>query len=146
MKVTRIIMLVAATMIYGCSTVGDVSNTAEASDSTPVGKVTAALAKYHEALKTSNVEQAVAAYSDDFANSEGGNKSVLYGYFAQGASMGAFKGITIVMDKCEFTVDGDFAVAKPVIYSSAQGSSSYQFRFKKEADGKWRIVNTETIK
>jgi beta-fructofuranosidase len=42
-------------------------------------------------------------------------------------------------------IDGDIATVAPVTFASSKGSISHTHTLKKEADGVWRVVSTETI-
>jgi hypothetical protein len=47
------------------------------------------------------------------------------------------------LDECEFAVDGDSATAAPVHFESHLGNTTYSYKMQKEADGVWRIINSE---
>ena len=112
---------------------------------TPANEVSAALLAAFQKMQAQDVDGMVAAYSDEYSDSQGGYKAVLPNAFAGMVAMGVFTGWTFDMDACEVAVDGDIATAAPVHFTSPIGDSSYAYRLKREADGVWRIVNSEQI-
>ena len=47
------------------------------------------------------------------------------------------------LSAAKVTVDGDIATITPVTFASSKGSISHKHELKKEADGVWRVVNSE---
>lgn len=152
MKASRITIimavLMAAAVTLGCATTGKKvpgDKTKIAPVPAPAEQVKAALDKFHAAVKVGDIDNTMAAYSDDFSDATGADKSMarmaMEGLIAQGG----LANVNVNMTKCEIAVDGNSAIAKPVIYESPMGTSSRLYKLKKETDGKWRIVNTEEV-
>jgi ketosteroid isomerase-like protein len=133
------VLLTALTFVVSVMICGFVS----ARDSAPAEEVSDALVSIFEAMQAGNVDGMVAAYSDDYSDSQGGYKAILRGAFEMMVAQGVFKDWTFRMDECEFDVDGDSATASPVHFDSPLGKTAYSYKMKKEADGVWRIVNSE---
>lgn len=136
LKATAVLAVsVIMTMVIGCATM-------------PVGptsteEVSAALADFKAAWKAQDVEKVMSLFSDDYSNSQGLDKSALRGFFEGLDAQGVFQSVTMSTEECEIVVDGDSATAGPVIYDPP--TTSYSYKFKKEADAVWRIVNSEVI-
>jgi len=109
----------------------------------PAEEVLATLTAYHEAERAEDVERMLAAFSEDFSNSQGTTKPLLRAYFEGLVAEGNLPGLGINMEDCRISVEGDSAAVGPVIYGSLMGGTSYVYRLKREADGIWRIVNSE---
>jgi len=97
---------------------------------------------YHAAMKAGDVEKVMAAISENYSNSQGTNKAELRMFIAGAAAQGAFSGLSANLEECKVAVEGDVAVARPVIYDAA---TAYVYKVKRESDGVWRIVNNEQI-
>jgi ketosteroid isomerase-like protein len=105
----------------------------------------AVLTEYHTAEKAGDVDGMLAVISDDFSNSQGASKPMLRAFLEALNAQGVFKSLTVDTRECEVTVDGTNATLKPVAYTSSMGPASYAYQMKKEADGAWRITNSEQI-
>ena len=92
-----------------------------------------------------DVERILAVFSEDFSNAQGANKAVLRGFFEAAISQGVFGSLEMSMEDCEIVVDRDSATASPVIFTTYLGSASYSYKMKREANGVWRITNSELI-
>jgi len=114
-------------------------STTLASSEKAVAKV---LDAYHTAMKAGDVEKVMAAISENYGNSQGTNKAEMRMFIAGAAAQNAFAGMSVDMSKCEISVAGDTAAAKPVIYDPA---TAYMYKIKKESDGVWRIISSEQI-
>ena len=114
-----------------------------ARDSAPAEEVADTLVAIFEAMQAGDVDGMVAAYSDDYSDSQGGHKAVLRGAFEFMVAQGVFTDWTFRLDECEFAVDGDSATAAPVHFESHLGNTTYSYKMQKEADGVWRIINSE---
>lgn len=141
MKLVRITVLliisVVVAAVSGCATISN--------GPTPTEQATAALTAYHIAEQAQDVEGMLAAFSEDFSNSQGANKSMLRGFIEGGVSMGMFSDLTIDMEKCKIRVNGDAATAGPVTYRTPATTGTYSYRLKIEPDGVWRIINSEIV-
>ena len=133
------VLLTALTFVVSAMICGSVS----ARDSAPAEEVSDTLVSIFTAMQAENVDAMVAAYSDDYRDSQGGYKAVLRGAFEFMVAQGVFKNWTFRMDECEFHVEGDSATASPVHFESPLDKTAYSYKMKKESDGVWRIVNSE---
>lgn len=142
-RLTTVLVILA--MALGCATATSQASAdkAETKGGPAAEKaIVAVLADYHKALKGGDVEKAMTAFSDDYSNSQGADKSGMRMFIEGAAAQNAFAALSVNMVECEVAVDGDRAVAKPVIYDA---STAYEYKMKKGADGAWRIVNSEQI-
>jgi len=125
-------------MAWGCAAI-----TQSERSLTPVEQVKAALEGAAAGLAAQSVAQMMAWTSDDFSNSQGLDKSGVHRHLEGVHTQGGLAGVWLNLSECEIVIDGDHAAASPVIIESPSGSQKYVYRFKKEADGIWRIVNSE---
>ena len=110
-----------------------------------IEKVRAVLSDMQTGWESRDVDRIIAAYSDEYWNSDGTDKSGLHAFFIGLNAQGALKNTVVGLEKCEITLDGDTVDAGPISYDSPTGRSLYQYRFKSEADGVWRIVYNEPV-
>jgi len=142
-----VVVAMIAAMVCGCETTGDrtpAEEVVKTSGPTPVEQVTGALAAYHAAIKAQDVENIMAAISDDFRSSTS-DKDGLRAFFEGAVAQGVFLGMRIGAERCKVVVTGNTATATPVTYGGSGSSSSYKYSMRKEADGMWRIVSSEQI-
>jgi ketosteroid isomerase-like protein len=132
---TVLAVFVIMAMIIGCATMPF--------GPTPTEEVAGVLADYQTAWKAQDVEKVMSLVSDNYSNSQGLDKPALRGFFEGLAAQGVLQSVTMSTEECKIVVDGDIATAGPVIYDPP--TISYSYKFKKEADGVWRIVNAEAI-
>jgi hypothetical protein len=123
-------------LVCGCALVGG---------PTPADEILVTLAEYHTAEKAGDVEQMLVVISDDFSNSQGATKPMLRGFLNALAAQGVLQTVSVDLAKCEITVDGDSAILEPIVYTSSMGLASYSYKMRKEADGVWRLINSEQI-
>ena len=107
--------------------------------------VTAVFAGLQTAFEAQDVDRIMAVYSDDYGEPSGTGKPGIRTFFEGLAARGFLRDTRVGMEQCEFSVDGDSATAGPVVYTSPKSRTKYHYRLKREADGSWRIVNSETV-
>lgn len=142
MRILRITAALVMTMVAAL-VCGDTTVTGATSGTTPAEEVLTVLAEHHAAAKAQDLERIMATFSANYRNSQGADKSAVRSYFEGGIAQDVLKALTVNMEECEIILDGDNATATRVIYPMA--GSAYMFKMKKEADGVWRIVNSEQI-
>ena len=100
----------------------------------------------HLAARMSDDTEAVRnSYSDDWTDSKGYTKATLQNWHLASTISGAKMQLTIDLRTVEIFVDGAEATVSPVRTDSAKGRISQSHRLKKEADGVWRLVHTQTV-
>lgn len=142
------VVMVVMVASWGCATASDPvpkGRIGAETGQTPDEAVLAALERLHRGLKSGDIEGSMAAVSDDFRDSRGGDKSGVRETMESLIAQGAFASTAVNMEACEIVVTGGEAVARPVVYESSMGSSAQEFRLRKEGDGVWRIVDSEWI-
>lgn len=107
--------------------------------SDPTSEALAAMDTYHKAMKAESLSGMMTAFSDDWTNAQGSNKSEVRNFIAGAIAAGTFGNVEINMNDCKTTVTDDAVVLGPVYY----GNNGYSYTVKKEADGVARIINTE---
>jgi len=133
------VAIIAAT-VWGCAAMTESERSL-----TPVKQVKAALEGAAAGLAAQSVSQMMAWTSDDFSNSQGLDKPAIHRYLDGIHTQGGLTGVWLNLSECEIVIDDDKATASPVIVESPSGIQEYVYRFRKEADGVWRIVNSELI-
>jgi beta-fructofuranosidase len=107
--------------------------------------VLAAMEAHIAARVSGDVETVIDSYSDDWTDNKGFVKSSLkQGHLA--FTVGATEAdVEIDLSLADILVEGDTATCRPVTVFSAKGSITYGYTLKREADGVWRLIYTETI-
>jgi beta-fructofuranosidase len=135
----RVILAVSTVvaLIFGCActpkAVGDEAG------------VMATMDEYRRAFLAADVEALLALYSEDWRDHHGSTKEYLKAGYEEMREKASHKGLEVDLSKIEVLVDGDTATVTPVTLSSPEGSITYTHTLKKEADGVWRLIRTETL-
>jgi len=142
MRVSRtsivVVITIAAAMICGCATIDGRGTSAEED-------IRAMMVDALEALKRGDIEKAMAAVSDDYLDDRGADKSVVRLESERNFAPGVLTGATFNFERSDIVVEGDNAVASPVILELPMGNSAHEYRFKREGDGVWRVVGDAEI-
>ena len=112
---------------------------------TKESEVLAAMEAHVAARINGDVDAVLDSYSEDWEDSKGFRKSSLReGHLS--FTVGATKtDVKIDLSTVEVVVDGDSATCSPVLIDTAKGRITYGYTLKKELDGVWRLVFTQTI-
>lgn len=109
------------------------------------GEVLATMRGHSKAMTAGDVDTLLGFYSEDWQNSQGvGKGSLNDSFFGINNKIGS-RGTQIDLSAAEAVFDGDRVTFTPVTHLSSGGSIIYSHTLKKEADGVWRLVFTETI-
>ena len=108
-------------------------------------EVLATMRGHSKAMTAGDVDTLLGFYSEDWQNSQGAGKDSLKDGFNGISNKIGSKGTQIDLSAAEAVIDGDKVTFTPVTHSSSSGSIIYTHTLKKEADGVWRLVFTETI-
>ena len=140
MRVSKIVVLPATltiiAMVFSCATL---------KGPTPTEEATAALEDFVAAMKPADLEKIMAAFSEDFGDSQGANKTMVRATIEGMIAQGALEAATIIVEESVITVEGDNATVNPLVVDTPVGRLSFVYKWKKEADGVWRVVNIEQI-
>ncbi len=108
---------------------------------TLVGKeIERALKGLAAAIEAEDVEAILTSYSEDYGDAQGSDKSSRREYYNGFITNGVFKNVKIDMDALEVAQEGQVVTAGPVTYVTGAGTASFEYKFKHEADGVWRII------
>ena len=107
--------------------------------------VMATMDEYRTAFLAGDVEALLALYSEDWRDHHGSTKEDLKTGYEGMREKGGHKGLEVDLSEIEAVVDGDTATVTPVTLSSPEGSITYTHTLKKEADGVWRLIRTDTL-
>ena len=122
------------------------SATADAVSDPVKMQVNAALDHYHESIASGNLPEMVAFFSDSFSNSQGATKAMMVPFFSDPGVQAVMSGQKTIMDKATYSIDADVVTVTPISYESPIApTSTWTYRLKKEADGVWRLINSEPI-
>ena len=108
-------------------------------------EVLATMRGHSKAMTAGDLDTLLGFYSEDWQNSQGAGKDSLKNGFNGISNKIGSKGTQIDLSAAEAVIDGDKVTFTPVTHSSSSGSIIYTHTLKKEADGVWRLVFTETI-
>jgi beta-fructofuranosidase len=104
-----------------------------------VEAVTATMQAYAKALTAQDFDTVLDLLSDDFKDSHGFGKEDWKDRYQK------MTGLDVELDQAVASVDGDSATYTPVVVCSSWGPFTYTHKLKKEPDGVWRLVFTETV-
>jgi beta-fructofuranosidase len=107
--------------------------------------VMAIMDDYRSAFLAGDVDALLALYSEDWTDTHGSTKEDMKAGIKGMSEKGSHKGLEVDLSETEAVVDGDMATVTPVTLSSPEGSITYTHKLKKEADGVWRLVRTDTL-
>ena len=94
---------------------------------------------YAKAMTAHDIDALLALCSDDWRDSHGFGKDDWKDRYKK------MKGLEVDFSEAEATVDGDSAKFTPAVLCSSWGFNTYTHTLKKESDGVWRLVYTESI-
>jgi len=100
---------------------------------------------YRSAFLAGDVDALLALFSEDWTDTHGSNKEDMKEGIKGMSEKGSHKGLEVDLSATKAVVDGDLATVTPVTLSSPEGSITYTHKLKKEADGVWRLVRTDTL-
>lgn len=133
-------VVLLTTMILGVST-----TSAYAQENFEI-EIREALNSYHAALSAGNLEQILDHFSNQYSNSLGATKTMLPAFFGDPGVQAAMAAQQPNLDNTVFNLVGDVAVVTPIIYTSPVAPrATWTYRFRKEEDGVWRLINSEQI-
>jgi len=101
------------------------------------------LADWKAAFEAQDIDQIMAAYSEDFEGERSADKAGVRGFFTRAIDAGYMDSAEIILDDAETLIDGETATVSPVDLSGDFGSVSLELILQKEADGAWRIIASE---
>jgi beta-fructofuranosidase len=108
-------------------------------------EILAVMEAYAAARINGDVDGVLDFYSEDWEDSKGFRKSSLkkrHLAFTVGATK---TDIEIDLSVADIIVEGDTATCSPVSIYTPKGSITYSYTLKKELDGVWRLIYTQTI-
>ncbi len=107
--------------------------------------VFAAIKAHTTARINGEVDAVIDSHSEDWEDNKGYRKKNLKdGHLA--FTTGALKtDISVDLSQTEISITDDRAVCGPVVVSTQEGELSYRYTLKKETDGVWRLVYTQTL-
>jgi len=108
-------------------------------------EVMAVMDDYRTAMLTGDVDSLIDLYSEDWRDVHGSTKEDLKEGYEGTTEKGPHKGLEVHLSDIEVAIDGDVATVSPVTLSAPEGSITYTHKLKKEADGVWRFVRTDTL-
>ena len=112
---------------------------------TKESEVLAAMQAHITARINGDVDSVIDSYSEDWVDSKGSNKTSLrdgHLVFTTGATEIE---VAIDLDGAEIVVEGNQANIAPVVIDTEKGRVTYSYKLKKEADGIWRLIYTQTL-
>jgi len=129
------VLSVALVLTGGCATTGRAVDERAAVQKT--------LADWKAAIERQDIDAMMVAYSEDFTTSEGNTKAEVHEFFSQANEAGYLDGVEADLAEAEIVIEEGVANVGPIMLSSNAGALDTTLVLKKEADGVWRIVESE---
>ena len=125
---------VLVTMVCGCAMLGGPSDE---------DLISGTIDEMTTAMQAHDVDQIMAGYSEDFEGERGG-KEELRQMMEYIIDEGYLDSIEIDTENAVAAVDGATATYGPVDLSGEFGSMTFEYVLRKEADGVWRIMESNS--
>ena len=125
------VVCVIATLMFGCALFGG---------PTDEESITGQLETWKTSLESQDLDRIMAVYSTDYKGRRGAGKEELRERMERIIDGGYLLDREINLTEAVINVDGETAVAGPIEMTTSRGPWRFNFEFKKDADGQWRIV------
>ena len=125
--------MAAMIVLSGCATVGEQSDE---------DQIIGVFQSIKESLAANDLEMFMVAYSEDYEGESGEGVEVVQRYVSMLMDQGAFEDFVMKIDRMHVAVDGNEAVAGPVMYRTIAQDFSIDYIMAKEQDGIWRIIGS----
>ena len=125
---------VLVTMVCGCAMLGGPSDE---------DLISGTIDEMTTAMQAQDVDQIMAVYSEDFEGEQGG-KEELRQMMEYIIDEGYLDSIEIDTENAVAALDGAAATYGPVDLSGEFGSMTFEYVLRKEADGVWRIMESNS--
>lgn len=131
-----------------CGVEACAGDAAAAAPASPEDAIMATINQLKESLFGGNVEGLLDCFSEDFSHYEVPDKQTLADFVEMGVDMGYLDQIEdanaeMYLDDAEIEFDGDEAIVYPIDVSADMGAVTLELVFKKDEDGKWRILTAD---
>ena len=101
----------------------------------------AALVAYGEAMRTGDVEEQLAFFSEEWRSGAGRTKAEVRASLRKAAERASNRRKRLVLDDAKVVVEGHNAAIDPVVMRSPTGGGILRFELKRGGDGRWRCVS-----
>lgn len=109
----------------------------------PESKIQATLDQWEAGMEAQNLDQIMAAYSENFViEEEPGRKEALRQFMKNIVDMGYLAGAEVDRETTQITVEGDTASASPVLLKTSADTYTLSFDLAKE-DAGWMITRMD---
>ena len=132
-KMTVVGML--ALLAAGCATVG--------AGPTEQERLQATLDGWSASFESQDIDAMMAFYSEDFATDAGYSRNAIGQYFQAMADAGYLEGAEADFSLSTIVMQNGTATVGPIYLSSFAGSLRTMLELEQDADGVWRIVESE---
>jgi ketosteroid isomerase-like protein len=106
--------------------------------------INATMAKWKAALIAHDVDKLMETYSENYLNTEGGDKNSVREYVAGVIEEGYLDNLEVNLEDARITIEGDKATVAPVELTSDMGTYVLEFNKLQKEDGDWLIVNSKS--
>jgi len=110
----------------------------------PEELIGARLNEFKAGLESKNIDAVMKTISEQFTNSEYGDKAGLRDFIAQAADMGYLDGIQVNVLDAKIKVDGKKATAYPVELKGSFGQITMEMGLANEGKNGWMITSIES--
>jgi ketosteroid isomerase-like protein len=129
------IFALAAVMLCGCQILGLGPSDEEL--------INATMAKWKAALIAHDVDKLMETYSENYLNTEGGDKNSVREYVAEVIQQGYLDNLDVNLEDAQITIEGNTATVAPVELNSDAGTYVLEYNKLKKENGAWLIVGSK---
>lgn len=105
--------------------------------------INATMTKWKAALIAHDVDKLMETYSENYLNSEDGDKNSVREYVAGVIEEGYLDNLKVNLEDAQITIEGDIATVAPVELTSDTGTYVLEYNKLKKENGAWLIVNSK---
>jgi ketosteroid isomerase-like protein len=129
------IFALAVVMLCGCQILGLGPSDEEL--------INATMAKWKAALIAHDVDKFMETYSENYLNTEGGDKNSIREYVAEVIQQGYLDNLDVNLEDAQITIEGDTATVAPVELNSDEGTYVLEYNKLKKENGVWLIISSK---
>ncbi len=105
--------------------------------------INATMAKWKAALIAHDLDRFMETYSENYLNTEGGDKNSVREYVAGVIDQGYLDNLEVNLEDAQVTIEGDIATVAPVELTSDAGPYVLEYNKLQKENGTWLIVSSK---
>ena len=132
--ILNLVLAIVAVSICGCQTLGPGPSDEQL--------ISTMMTDWKAAMKTADLNQLMATYSEDYVSERGDNKESMRDWMGRAFDEGVMDSVEVRIEDAQITIKGDEAVFGPVEFVSDRGKFVLDYKLRKE-NGIWLIAGSE---